>query len=98
MVDGKGKDLLTGQPPLPRRIAWFAPWTWQRRWWWVTVCVLAFVGYPLSIGPASVLTAGGWIDSTATEYFYTPLVETAKLNNTTYRWLALYIQWCHIGT
>jgi hypothetical protein len=25
--------------PLPRRIAWFAPWTWKRRWWMLAAAV-----------------------------------------------------------
>ncbi len=43
--------------PLPRRIAWFAPWTWKRRRWLLAVLLLAFAAYPLSIGPAAALTS-----------------------------------------
>ena len=30
---------------LPRRIAWFAPWTWKRRWVWAIVAALMIGGY-----------------------------------------------------
>jgi hypothetical protein len=38
-------------PPLPRRVAWFAPWTWDRRWLAATLVVAALLGYLLSAGP-----------------------------------------------
>ena len=40
---------------LPRRVAWFAPWTWRRRWA-VMALLFVFVWYPLSYGPASAMT------------------------------------------
>ncbi len=46
---------------LPRRIAWFSPWTWKRRWLWVAVAALVFISYPLSYGPVFALCAGGWL-------------------------------------
>lgn len=57
--------------PLPRRIAWFAPWTWKHRWWIVAAILL--VGYPLSYGPACVLAVDGLIPSAAVSLFYRPL-------------------------
>jgi len=36
--------------PLPRRVAWFAPWTW-RPWKRRALASMLLVGYPLSIGP-----------------------------------------------
>lgn len=37
--------------PLPRRIAWFAPWAWKRQARMFAVLLMVFVGYPLSVGP-----------------------------------------------
>ena len=38
------------QSPLPRRIVWFAPWTWKRRWWIALVLAGLMVEYPLVRG------------------------------------------------
>jgi hypothetical protein len=38
-------------PALPRRVAWFAPWTWSKRARWVLVAAL-LVGYLLAPAPA----------------------------------------------
>jgi hypothetical protein len=50
--------------PLPRRIAWFAPWTWKRRSQ-ITAIVVAVFAYPLGITPtilvAFKLRARGWL-------------------------------------
>lgn len=59
--------------PLPRRIAWFAPWTWKRRWKIATVLLMAFAGYPLSYGPALLLTTEGWIPYPLFRLVYSPL-------------------------
>jgi hypothetical protein len=46
-------------PPLPRRLAWFAPWTWFARWrpWkrWMLFVGVALVGYVLSPVPVYLL-------------------------------------------
>ncbi len=61
--------------PLPRRIAWFAPWTWKRRRWWVVgVLVAVFVAYPLSIGPTYWLMAEGFISLNVFQSLYVPIL------------------------
>jgi hypothetical protein len=44
------------QPPaLPRRVAWFAPWTWRPWKRWGLAAAVLLSAYPLSIGPATWL-------------------------------------------
>ncbi|MDP1797876.1 MAG: hypothetical protein Q8K78_10355 [Planctomycetaceae bacterium] len=64
--------------PLPRRIAWFAPWTWKRRWKIIGAGVLVVVAYPLSYGPAFGLLASGWITPQMFDAIYQPLWTTAR--------------------
>lgn len=40
--------MMTG--PLPRRIAWFAPWTWKRRWKIVAACLVLALAFVASDG------------------------------------------------
>ncbi len=63
---------MTDHAPLPRRIAWFAPWTWKRRWW-VTAALLVFVAYPLSYGPAFGLYSAGLLSEDLVLWFYHPV-------------------------
>jgi hypothetical protein len=58
--------------PLPRRIAWFAPWTWKRRWK-VLMLTLPIASYPLSIGPAVWLMAEGYISLSVYQSAYLPI-------------------------
>src|SRR5262245_51919537 len=51
-------DHITTDPPLPPRVAWFAPWRWFAHWrpWkrWTLVVVVLLVGYLVSaivVGP-----------------------------------------------
>lgn len=50
-------------PPLPKRIVWFAPWTWGRRWapWkrWTVIALIALAGYIESVVPAWILAEYG---------------------------------------
>jgi len=41
-------------PPLPRRVAWFAPWTWNRRKS-AAFLVLMFAGYVVAEAPTEYL-------------------------------------------
>ncbi len=68
-------------PSLPNRIAWFAPWTWKRRWKVAAVTLLLIVPiYAFSIGPAMLLTAHGWVKPESIAYAYRPLLRMR--NNT----------------
>ena len=63
-------------PPLPRRVAWFAPWAWQRRFQIASLTLLALIGYPLSVGPARWLFTRGYLppaSASALEAVYAPL-------------------------
>jgi len=44
--------MPTPPPALPRRVAWFAPWTWRRRTRRATGTGAVIVAYLLSAGPA----------------------------------------------
>jgi hypothetical protein len=69
---------VTPTNPLPPRIAWFAPWTWnrKRRSFWLIVPVL-IIAYPLSLGPMLWLSdrhrLPQWANSTL-ECVYFPLL------------------------
>ncbi len=64
---------MTDSPPLPRRVAWFAPWTWKRRCV-VLAALPPFLAYPFSIGPAYWLFANGCISYDAIKIAYSPLL------------------------
>ncbi len=66
---------------LPRRIAWFAPWTWKRRWWIVGVVSLGLVGYPLSYGPSLLLMSEGHIPYRTFCDAYSPIFWSASHND-----------------
>ncbi len=74
--------------PLPRRIAWFAPWTWKRRW--IILAGLLMVGYPLSMGPAWGMLRCRLISSAMFKTAYAPLIWLTK-NDTFYWWAIWYI-------
>lgn len=59
--------------PIPRRIAWLAPWTWKRRWWVLAVALAMFVAYPLSAGPAFLMAMRGPLPIRVFLVFYAPL-------------------------
>ncbi|HUQ69466.1 MAG TPA: hypothetical protein VM165_08090 [Planctomycetaceae bacterium] len=69
--------MSTSHPALPRRVAWFAPWTWRRRRLGVAVgCLFLAVGYALSFGPAWGLYQRKMLPQPvgrALEYVYMPL-------------------------
>lgn len=68
--------------PLPRRIAWFAPWTWKRRRIVATVVLLLLlVAYPLSMGPAFGLLDHGLLPRKVFQFAYRPVTI-----------------WCHYST
>lgn len=47
--------------PLPRRIIWFAPWTWKRRWMAALLVPSFLIAYPLSFGPLIWLNSYGYL-------------------------------------
>ena len=59
--------------PLPRRIVWFAPWTWKRRTKVAAILLLVFMGYPLSVGPTMVLVINQQIPYEVYWHLYYPL-------------------------
>ena len=65
-------------PPstLPRRVAWFAPWTWKPwlRWTLRSLLLLAAVVYPLSIGPAVYMADYGFVSRSAVIAIYRPIL------------------------
>ncbi len=88
---------MTDQPPLPKRIAWFAPWTWKRRWW-VLSGLLLVVGYPLSLGPVFWVVERNVLPhpvAQALEYFYLPLLTlgyvSESLANLLHWYLAFFV-------
>lgn len=60
--------------PLPRRIAWFAPWTWKRRWWIVAALFLLPATYILSSGPMTALALNGLFPLSAYQWIYAPIM------------------------
>ncbi len=76
---------------LPRRIAWFAPWTWRRRWLVTAALVLLFVVYPLSAGPAFGLAISGWLPMLPVMLLYRPIVLIASSNPEATEWVEWYI-------
>ena len=78
---------------LPRRIAWFAPWTWKRRWQIVVGLTLAFVVYPLSIGPAYYLVGDLWLPEWCFAAVYLPVIQLAWKFDATREMLIAYLFW-----
>jgi len=62
-------------PPLalPRRVAWFAPWTWSPWTRWVAAG-LFLATYPLSIGPAVWLVSHHILTVGSVAWAYRPLL------------------------
>jgi hypothetical protein len=79
---------------LPRRIAWFAPWTWKRRTKIVASLLLVLVAYPLSIGPMAWVQGKGVLPDTVVDFLivtYTPLEYVASQSLLTAMLLMAYI-------
>ncbi|HET6422757.1 MAG TPA: hypothetical protein VFG20_03685 [Planctomycetaceae bacterium] len=74
---------------LPRRIAWFAPWTWKRRSKIAVTIALSVVAYPLSYGPAILLLWSGWMTPAVFEALYQPLWTAAQRSGLN-GWLVWY--------
>ncbi len=64
--------------PLPKRIAWFAPWTWKRRWWVLALIALLTI-YMLSTGPMLAFAAGtnDWTTNALVTIIYYPILVIA---------------------
>lgn len=63
-------NFMTDPPPLPRRIGWFAPWTWFRHWTrWkrgALFAVLVLAGYieaPVILDPLVSQTSSPLMDT-----------------------------------
>ncbi len=70
---------MEDHPPLPKQVAWFAPWRWKRKWIAGSFAAL-IIGYPLWIIPAILiafkLKARGWLPGIVLEMLlcaYKPL-------------------------
>lgn len=82
---------MTEQPPLPRRIACFAPWTWRRRWIVASAFLLAFVAYPLSLGPMQYLLYFGFVSFDVYVILYKPVFSLAAECPALAAWLWWYL-------
>ncbi len=76
--------------PNSRRIAWFAPWTWKRRWKIPATAWSALVAYPLSYGPAYWLFVRGWISDSAFYVMYLPICWIEERNASIYELVTWY--------
>uniref|UniRef100_A0A7C2K2S0 Uncharacterized protein n=1 Tax=Schlesneria paludicola TaxID=360056 RepID=A0A7C2K2S0_9PLAN len=83
--------------PLPRRVAWFAPWTWRRRSWFALLPVLLLVAYPLSIGPAVLLLAHDWLNFEVFRSAYYPLLWVSDHSDALGKVLDWYVAQCSTG-
>ncbi len=70
------------EAPLPRRIAWFAPWTWSRRYAIALLTLAILSSYPLSAGPVYGMVDRGIIPYEYYETIYRPLLYCAMRNRT----------------
>jgi hypothetical protein len=66
------------RPPLPPRVAWFAPWTWRRRRLVAAAIPLLLVGYAASIGPALLLIDQNGRRAKSVAVVYYPLLHFSK--------------------
>ncbi len=78
--------------PLPRPIAWFAPWTWKRRTKIAAGLLFAAAAYPLSIGPAYGLMMDGWLHPALFE-IYQPVIWLSLKHDSAAILLGEYMNW-----
>lgn len=84
------------QPPLPKRIVWFAPWMWKRWKLWTIAVVL--VAYPIGIVPVFVVAVEMNLKGLLPDFVlnileiaYWPLEATASQSIWTFVLLAAYV-------
>ena len=65
----------------------------RRATWIVAVLVVAFVLYPLSIGPACLLVDRGAVELNTIGVVYWPVVRVAETNQATADTCMAYVKW-----
>jgi len=85
--------MPSSPPALPRRIAWFTPWTWKPRWL-VLLAIAASSSYPLSFGPAYTLVSTGRLNHNIFHDVYWPLWQLALTHDAIGDPLFGYASWC----
>jgi len=100
---------MAQHPPLPRRVAWFAPWTWRRRWQVAAALPTLLVAYGLSLGPALGFVGHGDLSASGVAYAYRPLLmvqcrSPRSMHNAVERYLRAWdspafdaVEWQHLS-